>query len=585
MGACSTRGIYGLFDNADVLPNAVSIEKAISLSNNAATTAARYHFLQNGGRQLSDDYEIDGRVLGQGLCGDVVLVRGKTDGRHYALKRIGKDQVALSKLSQLTAEVEIYLSLDHPNIARLHNVYETASDISLLTECCEGGELYFRLQKRGVYEDSDAAESARQMLRAIGYLHAHHVVHRDVKLENFLYETEEPQGGKSQLKLIDFGFAKNWDPCAHAPMMASCGSIAYVSPDVLRARGYDNKCDLWSLGVIVWMLLCGYPPFHGNEKSMIAKIKAGALDWSHRSRWKHVQTDAVDFVKSLLVVNPALRLDAQEALQHPWLVRTASGTPAVLGRDALRSMQRYAKAPKVRRAALQLLAQELAPEETWELREAFLSIDRSNQGTICFRDLKDAIRAGAKSRSPQKRRTFGGIPTPLTIADGNPEPVPELPLSPTKRPPSPTTPGGALRRANSGVLDDLLRLLNANGDEQIYYSDFLAATMGAQMQEREGALRAAFNRFDADLSGTISVDDLRSVIGDSFEGVDVEELMLQANPRGCNEISFEDFMQIFEECGSPTKSPSKSARQRPKLTNSPPKRISFFPQEVNTCEI
>jgi len=563
-------------------PQAVSLEKAISMSSNRSVTAARYHY-EHGGRKVADDYDVDGKVLGQGLCGDVILVRSKADGRRYALKSIRKTNVSPSKLAQLFAEVEIYLTLDHPNIARLHNVYETDTDISLATECCEGGELYYRLQKKGVYTDADAAEVTRQMLRAVGYLHAHRIVHRDLKLENFLYESEDEKGGSSQLKLIDFGFAKNWDPST--PMMASCGSIAYVSPDVLAGNGYDNKCDLWSIGVIVWMLMAGYPPFHGDEKWMMAKIKAGQADWSHKSRWKPVPDDAVDFIKQMLVVNPSERPDAQAALRHGWLMRTAQTAPAVLSRDALRSMKEYAVASKVKRAVLQLLAQELAPEETLELREIFLSIDQSNSGTISFRELKDAIRAAPTS--PQRRRKLsvtsvsfagaspwgagaeGGEGSFVSEADGST-------LSDAGAG-SPTTPARALRRANSGMLDELLGSLDVSGEERIYYSDFLAATMGTRSRLREETARATFNRFDARSSGTISVSDFRAVLGETFEGVNVEELARQADPKNKGGVSFEDFVRVLEDRDL-TPAPMPTV-QVARLATASPKRLSFFPED------
>ena len=229
----------------------ISLDRAKAMSFNAASTHARYHSASSGGRQLEDDYEIfPKRVLGEGCSGLVIMAKGRNDGRKYALKRIHKLKVQPKVLKQLTAEVEIYLMLDHPHIAALRDVYETEAEIALLTECCEGGELYSRLSNSGTYAESDAAEATHQMLLAVGYLHAHHVVHRDLKLENFLYETQE---ANSALKLIDFGFAKIWDPSTL--MLASCGSIAYVSPDVLKGEGYTSKCDLWSLGVIVFMLL------------------------------------------------------------------------------------------------------------------------------------------------------------------------------------------------------------------------------------------------------------------------------------------------------------------------------------------
>lgn len=275
------------------------------------------------GQRLSDDYEVEGTVLGQGLCGDVLLLhsRGAEPGS-FAMKTVLKrlpgschQAGASTGRPELPAEVEIFLALDHPNVARLHAIYHTSSTVSFVMDCCEGGELYSRLQKVGTFKDEDAAEASRQMLRAVGYLHSLHIVHRDLKLENFLYKSED---ARSPLKLIDFGFAHVWDPSTL--MRAPCGSLSYVSPDVLHGTGYTDKCDLWSLGVVIWMLLCGYPPFHGEEQQVLAQIKAGTPDWSHQRRWKPVSEKAVDMVKKLLETVPEKRISAQGALQHCWLV-------------------------------------------------------------------------------------------------------------------------------------------------------------------------------------------------------------------------------------------------------------------------
>lgn len=509
MGQCSNR-MENKCDE-EFTASLVSVEKARSLSSNSAVTATRYHCSASGGRRLQDDYSATSRVLGAGLCGEVVLANSKADRRRYALKTINKGKVPSNRLSQLATEVEIHLSLDHPNIARLQDVYETEDKIHLLTECCEGGELYYRLQKRGVYTDADAAEAMRQMLRAVAYLHSNKIVHRDLKLENFLNASDK----SPQLKLIDFGFAKIWD--SSTLMMASCGSIAYVSPDVLSGRGYTNKCDIWSLGVIAWMLLSGYPPFHGDERILMSKIRAGQPDWSHKQRWKLVSEQAADFVKKLLTFNPQDRPSARAALQHPWLAGTAPAQPVVLGRDLLRSLHRYAEASRARRAALQLLARELTPAEVQELQEMFLALDGGGYGTISLRDLKDAIR-GESAASPGA-------------------------YSPTL---SPVTPARALRRADSCVIDEVCGLLDANGDERICYSDFLAATMEARLRNRDEAVRAAFGRLDQDSSGAISLEDLRAALGDTFEGKDVEELLAEAKLDGASEISFPAFVRVLE---------------------------------------
>jgi len=524
------------------VPSIISLDRVKALSSNATSVSSRYHCRNMGnGRRVEDDYEVfNRRVLGTGLSGNVVLAQGRHNGRRYALKRIMKSKVHQKALKQLTAEVEIYLTLDHPNIARLKDVYEDEAQVSLLTECCEGGELYARLSRTGTYAEKDAAEATRQMLRAVGYLHAHSVVHRDLKLENFLYESKEDN---SPLKLIDFGFAKVWDPSTL--MMASCGSVAYVSPDVLKGNGYTSKCDLWSLGVIVFMLLVGYPPFHGSEQEMRSCILAGKVDYSHRSRWKHVSRDAVDFVKRLLVKDPNDRLDVPGALKHKWLIEQETKMckkPSVeLPREALRGLRHYQRTSHVRRAVLQLLAQELAPTEACELRELFLSMDTNGEGTIRLSELKEAIRGPAVSDGT------GGTDEPVS------------PPASMGAPREPMTPAGMLKRAKSQTLIQLFEVLDANGDEQIYYSDFLAATMDARTQLREETLRAAFHRLDADGSGTLSASDFRRVLGDTFEGVDVQLLANQADKTGKGEISFDDFLQLVEACDA---SPTPHARAR-----------------------
>merc|ERR1719478_674662 len=175
----------------------------------------------------------------------------------------------------------------------------------------EGGELFHRVTKRRHFTEKDAAEAAFQMLLAVNYIHTHGIVHRDIKLENFLYEKPD----SNHLKLIDFGFSKIWEP--NTKMALSCGTLAYVAPEVLD-KSYTSKCDLWSLGVVIFILLVGYMPFAGSESHQVQMIRQGKCTYRKES-WAKVSKEASAFIGRLLLVDPIKRLSAEEALQETWI--------------------------------------------------------------------------------------------------------------------------------------------------------------------------------------------------------------------------------------------------------------------------
>jgi calcium-dependent protein kinase len=485
----------------------VSLLKIQGCSSNAAVSLSRYHH-----RDFAEDYQIfPEKVLGKGCSGNVILATNRASGRNCALKRIEKRSLAPNILEQLITEVEICLSLDHPNVVRLDDVYDSEHEIALFMEYLEGGELFGRLTTLGVFPESLAVETSRQMLRSVGYLHSHNFVHRDLKLENFVYENNTCS---SQLKVIDFGFAKVWDS-SQPYMRTSCGSIAYVSPDVLCGHGYTSKCDLWSVGVIIFMLLSGYPPFHGSDHKMTTSIASANVDWSHKQRWAKVSEDAISFVKSLLTRDPSKRMDAQAALKHPWLLGAAASKTAMLSAAAVRSIDNYVGAPSLRRAMLQLVAREVAPQDVADLRRTFLELAGDEEGTVRLSELKAAIRGDQSSVQP-------------TDSD-------------------PKTPARKLRKAKTEKLKELFQVMDVNGDNQVYYSDFLAATMHEELKLREEYVWAAFHRLDADNSGAISADDIQSSIGETFEGVATHLLMQGAgwSPSAQGEMNFESFMRVL----------------------------------------
>jgi serine/threonine protein kinase len=227
-----------------------------------------------------------------------------------AVKVYRKQELSLSRLHSLQKEVNIYLMLSHPNIVKLHNVYESNETVHLSMELCSGGELYTRLKQKGNFSEKSAARAAFQMLSAIEHLHMQGIVHRDLKLENWLYESDVED---APLKLADFGFSTKWN--GREPMHESCGTTSYLAPEVFQAN-YTEKCDMWSFGVIMFALLNGKMPFVGKDRELVDMIFE--CEYSFQN---HISEEAQDFVEGLLKLNPENRMSASECLVHPWITQ------------------------------------------------------------------------------------------------------------------------------------------------------------------------------------------------------------------------------------------------------------------------
>jgi calcium-dependent protein kinase len=222
----------------------------------------------------------------------------------YAIKSIRKSIVKIEVLKQ---ELDILMEVKHPNIIRLIEVHEDEKYIHLIMELCTGGALFDRIvtrttEDRGPFLEQDAAKLVRDTLSAIAYCHdVKHIVHRDLKPENFLYLSPAED---SPIKIIDFGLSRH--DTTSGIMTTKVGTPYYVSPEVLDCV-YTKSCDIWSIGVITYVLLCGYPPFEGfSDKEIFDKIRIGRFDFPS-PEWDHISQDAKDFIKSLLKKNPSER--------------------------------------------------------------------------------------------------------------------------------------------------------------------------------------------------------------------------------------------------------------------------------------
>lgn len=264
------------------------------------------YFIHN---EFDSDYTMESRVLGTGESCDPVrtAIHCQTGSKH-AVKTLSSSNLEIAR-----GEADIHHSLDHPNIVRLQKVYQTKESVHLVMECLEGGELFDRLAEGGKLSEEAVKLVLSQALSATAYLHQQGVAHRDLKLENMVYQSS----GGEQLKIIDFGLACRFQQ-GSPKMIGHCGTLEYIAPEVF-AGSYDEKVDVWSLGVIAYMLLCGgLTPWSSCDSETRDMIRAGAPHFS-KTHFAPLSEGAKDFVRRLLMADPAARLSAEGALHHPWL--------------------------------------------------------------------------------------------------------------------------------------------------------------------------------------------------------------------------------------------------------------------------
>jgi calcium/calmodulin-dependent protein kinase I len=277
-----------------------------------------------------------GKEIGKGGFSVVYKATEKATGKKFAIKRIQKDEEGVD-IELLKREIYIMKKVDHPNILKLFEVYEDDDYFFLVLELVEGLELFDKIVDRGNYSEKDAANIVKQILEAVKYLHEEGIVHRDLKPENLLSAGE---GEKEVVKVADFGFAKNF---GEEKLVTSCGSPGYVAPEVLTEDTYTNAVDMWSVGVIVYILLSGYPPFYDESPPKIfKKITEAKYDFDDPV-WEEVSDLAKDLIKKLLVKNPEERLSAAKCLEHPWI---AGGAENRNVKGSLIRLQEYNKVRK-----------------------------------------------------------------------------------------------------------------------------------------------------------------------------------------------------------------------------------------------
>ena len=449
--------------------------------------------------------------LGHGSYGQVKKVK------HKKLNEIRAMKITNKKTYSSKYEIEILRKISHPNITNIFEIFEDSKKYYVIMEFLEGGELFDAITSIGSFSEESACQVMKQILSAIFYLHSSCIVHRDLKPENIML-LQKPQNGNYHIKLIDFGTAKTFKP--GKKMNKFIGTSYYIAPEVLKER-YDEKCDVWSCGIILYILLCGYPPFNGNTNVEIFHAIQNQNPIFTGEEWEDITPEAKDLIKLMLKKNPNERWNAEQCLKHKWFKmldetdkRHTQGKYKLIQMNAINHMAQFVSENRFKQAVLQFISTQFnLQKEEGDLRDIFKSIDISGTGQI------------TKNEFINKLIELYGENDGRNIA---------------------TT---------------IFNNLDMDGSGKISYNEFLSAMISSKKVVTEERLEKAFNIFDKDGSGKLSVDEIKNIFGGTEEQWKKVISEIDLNKDG--EVDFAEFKIMMENMDK-----NKIIEQKEKTENS-----------------
>ncbi|KAH7281809.1 hypothetical protein KP509_36G064000 [Ceratopteris richardii] len=447
------------------------------------------------GKNIADFYLL-GKELGRGEFGITYLCTEHKTQEVYACKSISKRKLRTAiDVEDVRREVTIMRYLPpHPNIVSLKAVYEDDDAVHIVMELCEGGELFDRIVARGHYHERAAANVTRTIVEVVQACHKHGVMHRDLKPENFLFANRKEN---SALKAIDFGLSVQFKPGERFSEIV--GSPYYMAPEVLK-RNYGPEVDVWSAGVILYILLCGVPPFWAETEQGVAQaILRGIIDFK-RDPWPRVSDKAKSLVRQMLESDPERRLTAQQVLDHPWLQHAKQAPEVPLGDTVRTRLKQFSAMNKLKKKALRVIAELLSGEEVDSLKNMFNMMDTTKNGMLSFEEFKTGLRKLGSQLAENEIQQL------MEAADVD----------------------------KNGYLD---------------YGKFAALTVQLQRMDTDEYLRKAFSHFDKDANGFIDVSELKHALNEELgpgdEGL-IHDIMHEVDTDKDGQISYEEFASMMQ---------------------------------------
>ena len=418
--------------------------------------------------------------------------------KKFAVKTITKEKIK-KDVHLLMRELEILRSLDHPNIIKFYESYQDEKFFHLVMEYCEGGELLERIIKKGNLSEKKCSFLMKKIFSAINYLHERGICHRDLKPDNFLFSDKSED---SELKIIDFGLSKQFinDENSLNSLKTVVGTALYVAPEVLKGI-YDYRCDNWSLGVILYVLLTGNPPFFGsNNNEIFKKVIEGNYSLEGRE-FKNVSNSAKDLISKLMCFNVNKRWTTKKALKHSWFkIKNLEENNALVDPKIINLIRNFRGVGKFKKEALKIIINQLNEKEIKNLKEAFLAFDQDNSGKISYQELKIVMKNCGY--------------------DGTEE-----------------------------ELKNIMKTCDIDENTYIYYSEFITATLDKKVYLNKENLYSAFRYFDVDNSGFITYDNLKEAMARGGKLLPEDELMEMINENDLTKngkISYEEFVEMMK---------------------------------------
>ena len=418
------------------------------------------------------------KTLGEGSFGLVYLGKHRISGVERAIKNIDKDQANLSKEEERTLikEINILKTLDHPNIMKVYEYFNTPDCFSIVSELCTGGELFKKIENNNLSENV-GKYVMKQLLSAVAFCHKNGIIHRDLKPENILLEEEEEATNEYfTIKVIDFGTSGKMKKGQKYNEVI--GTPFYIAPEVLN-NNYDEKCDMWSCGVILYVMLSGEPPFYGeNDDEIYNHILNSEVKFNQKV-WDDISNEAQDLIKKLLNKNHRERLSAVEALQHPWIQNIDTKKINFLSIETLNAivtnLYKYNAVQILQQASIAFIVHNLISRNmTKELRKCFIQFDTNGDGRLDKQELIHGLQQVDTKKNLEQE------------------------------------------------VDRVMNIIDVDGNGFIEYEEFLRASLDINKILTDENVKIVFQLFDANKTGKITPMELKKVMDNNAADVSDE---------------------------------------------------------------